>query len=198
MRIAFDINLIRNQVPSAAKRRLLHFAMLFYLAAWGAILATIAYQGTHKLMDAFKRHAATTELHQRFTNAHPGMDDELYYLRSLVETTRKNSQTLEEVSTALARGADVGGILLGLAMPLPPKVDLLRVEKIENDRISFDITIPDRLASTVSQASLIAEWNEQTLLDERIHNLRSVSSHRRRVGAESYVVLRFECRIKQE
>jgi hypothetical protein len=196
MRVFYDINLIRDDTPTPARRWLFHFGMILHVLIWGAILTALAYHGTLKMMKAFEQRSTIASLHQRFVGSHPGIHDEFKYLRTLVSEIRQDSQALETIDQVLSRRADLGGILLGLAMPLPTRVQVLRLEQFDNNQLSFDITVPSAMTNAVSSTSLIAAWNAEELLENRISNLRSVSSHRRRVGADSSVVLRFECDIK--
>lgn len=198
MRVFYDINLIRNETPSPGKRRLFHFGMVLYVLFWGGVLTALAYHGTHQLMNAFEQRATITSLHQGFIDTHPNLNDELRYLRNLVAELKRDGRTLESIDKVLSRRADFGGILLGLALPLPSKVQVLRMEQIDGNRLSFDITVPGAMANAVSSASLIAGWSAEEMLENRISNLRSISSHRRRVGVRSSVVLRFECTINEE
>lgn len=192
LRTVIKVNLIRDQVDSRGRRKVIHLAMLLYLAACGVGLVWVVYGSTLRVLNAQDQWREATAMRVKFRMSHPGEKDAAKYARSLHGELKQYAETLSAIERALGERVAVDDILFGLVNPLPPHANLYSFTLDgKKQEVAFEIVAPVSVANGVTSRDLLKSWETSGALHGRLKNISPVSSDRRTIGGEVTLVMRF-------
>lgn len=196
---AFTVNLIRDRVVSAKRRRLLFCGVILYIGLAGIALILMAHRAASSIVDANRSRARMDLINRRFREGHPGRRDIMVYARELARDLEQCDSRLTAVNGVLQRRLDLGAILYHVLSPLPSDARLVGLHLDGEKRVlGFDLAVPATEQEPATDAGkLVATWNGNRELRRHVSGLRAVMTQRQAFRGESVYVLRFACDVLQ-
>jgi hypothetical protein len=199
--VPFDLNLIREEVPPPARRRMTLGLMLAYLVFSSGVLVVVVYGSTRKLVAAHKDRVDIARLDMNFREECPGTGDILSAAKQLGERATRRVETLNLLEDTLSRRMDLPRLMAGIVGALPRTATLHRVvlDK-ENGMVRFEVAVPADAASplTIDVRQFVAAWGRDSYLAMELGKIRPVASHHRQIQGEEVLVMEFAGTLRRQ
>lgn len=196
----YNINLINDTVMPPQRRRLTHSLLVAYLLICGVILVVVSYRETRILMAAFGNRGELTRLDSEFRAGYPGHDTIEDYDQVLDQKMHHTVDKLAAIGDVLDRQTSVSGLMLWLTEPLPAEMFLADFNIEGDDReVRFAIAVPAFRAGgkTLEANDLIALWEENPELMDRVDDLKLLISRRQMLDRRRMRVWSFSGQLKK-
>lgn len=192
---SFEINLIRNQILSPARRRLLFWCMLGYLLSCALAMGVVAYHAEQHVMGATEAKAETARLEADFEQHNPGEGGVARSRQTAEDRLQARAVRLEIVNGILGRRLALARLMVELLAPLPLEVT---INALDLDRgkgeMSFSLSVPNEDGRPGLSASQIMQtWKENPALTAQLREFQAVGTQRRMVDGKSVLILKYSC-----
>lgn len=194
----YNINLIRDDVLPAQRRRTVFLATAVCIFIAGALVACIANHIARKVAAATDDRVRITLLEQRFADEHPGKPGILEYGDQLRGDLVGASAALASVAHVMRSQTHLSGLLLWLSEPLPDRYYVLNFAlERATSTVTFDIAGPAARASGLLQSTdLINAWSSNMDLMTWVSGIQLVLTRRHDVGRREVFVWNFKATLK--
>ena len=194
----FEVNLIRHEILSPSRRRVLFWCMLAYLLLCALALGITAHHAGQQLLLMLGAREEMARLETEFVQNNPGQGGVLACRQRLEARLQARAVRLEAIARILDRRIGLARLMAQLLAPLPPEVT---ISDLDFDRgkgeISFSLLLPagNSRSGSLSPSQIIQLWKEDPGLAARIRDLQAVSTQRRMVGNRPMLNLRYSCQL---
>ena len=189
----FEINMARDRVIPASRRKTWYTVLMLYLALTGVILALLAGAVTRHLVTAFDRCRDVSRLEGECLRSCPGQEDIAGYAGQVGARMARYADTLEAIAGVLSNRTHAATLLFGLAVPLPEAMALNNVDMNADKReIAFEVWVPESGAAIgMTPPSLIPLWTRHPMLAAQVTQIASVNSQRTKINGRGFSLWRF-------
>jgi hypothetical protein len=187
----YEINLIRDRVPTAGRRKRVYWFMMVYCLACGAVLVAVANRESKAFLKTAKASKESRDIEARFRERHPNQEGVVPYAEALRNRMEQVSGELEGIQTVLEKRANVARILLALLAPLPRDMMIIDFQfNLKSNKLSFNLMVPkERPEDSRDFGELLAEWNNSERLQMEVRQIQTVSRKRNVMGKKSVFIM---------
>lgn len=159
--IEFRLNLIRNQVPDAARRRQRYRAMLVYLGLTGVALVGAMGLASSRLVQAAALREQSAHLERLYARDHEGQGGLIAGSDRLHQRLQALGQSLQAVDRQLAADTRPARLVRSLLVNLPPGITL-RTFKLsrEDHTVLIELLVAGGYDGRVSATDLAGLWQK--------------------------------------
>lgn len=196
----FDINLIRDRVPTARRRYAIYWGMIAYLALSGLLLLAATLFSVHRYLHTEDDRRGIAQLHREFAAETRGKDDILACTSGMKSEIDDAAERVQSIDRLLKDRANLPRILLGLITPMPPEfaIDDIALRRAGRS-VSFTLLVPeDHPEPNQAISALVQEWNEAASLGAEVEAIQPVSRHRDPVHGGGRIHVRMVGRLRLE
>lgn len=192
--IEFRLNLIREQVPSRARRRAYYQALLAYLGLTGLLLVGVVGLASDRWMEMTVVRDSIRQIQQFYLNGHAGQRDMESGVARLQEKFNAQVANLQATENLLATDPRPARLIRSLLVALPASVSLRNFKWTLEDR-SLHVELMSMGGPEVSPAELIALWQKDPVVKATLKELTFQGSQIENVLGRSDTVWRFSGRL---
>lgn len=190
----FRMNMARGLVLPLGVRKRWHRWLLLYIFIATLVCGTAARQALERVSEWNEMRAKLLKEEFQFQSSRKhGMKNLGVHAFQLAGQFDACVSRLEAINRFQTLGHRTAPLLLGLALPLPPGMELGRFEIGPGGELKFDVHVPaDRgVEESLSPARLTALWGKEPLLAGKVESIKTENSERARVGGQSVLNWRF-------
>lgn len=194
-----EINLARDLVYSARKRKRIYWMMIFYLCAAGGLLTITAGFATQRILEGFDYHKLAVRIQQSFTDANPYSSSMPAYAENLNLNLQKNQRAVKALDRALPDK-------LHTALPLIVSV-LNQSDNGVLHRLSFSPTSgtgPHELAFSIrvpasqqSPPEIVQNWQNDEILRRQFSSITPATTHREKIGGKEVLIMSYKAVFRE-
>lgn len=198
--IEFRINLIRDRVPSAARRRRRYWAIIVYLAAAGMVLTMALGVSAARLTEARLLRRQQDRLEEKFRAAHGDGGTIRTYAADAEQQMINQLNTLRAVNARLAETARPAELIYALLSALPEQSSLQRFSLNNEERtVTFDVMIMGGGAGRGGGAAdLVTRWTQDLQVSAHLEQISFLGSQMDGNVLRKDMVWRFSGQLKRQ
>jgi hypothetical protein len=196
----YEINLIKDSVTRASRRRLIRWILCVYFLGCGAAVVAICYRGTQDLMALREQQDRVERLERHLLSDAAAARDVPQSVKALYGDLERTAEKLARADAFLGQRIFVVPILLGLVAPLPSESALASLEVDQkNGTLRFDLIMPINPTDHVTHSSLLlAAWNGDPHLVKRVQEIRLVTTQQKNIRGRKVFVAHFEGTLRSK
>jgi hypothetical protein len=196
----YEINLIKDSVTRASRRRLIRWILFVYILGCGAAVVAICYRGAQNLVALREQRDRVERLERHLLADTAAARDVPQSVKALYGDLASSAEKLARADAFLGQRIFVVPILLGLVAPLPSESALANLEVDQkNGSLRFDLIMPINPADHVTHSSLLlAAWNGDPHLVKRVQDIRLVTTQQKNIRGRKVFVAHFEGTLRSK
>jgi hypothetical protein len=191
----YNINMAKNHVVPASKRRKNFHFMTVYLLFCGLLLVDAAFQAGNVFRQSKETRAMRKSLLENFKEKHPGSTDIPRYIAQLSSQIKKQEAELSALNTAIEPPVPLGPVLHALLKEAPATLQLVSLE-MRRDPKAPDATFVFHLepgkGESSEPATWLRKWKEDAELKKYLLNL-SLTGRNDNLDVAEQKVTEFRC-----
>lgn len=194
----FRLNLIRDQVPSPARRRRRFRAMMIYLAIAGLVLVAAVGLASSRVAQALEFRAQSQKMEAAYAAAHEGQVGIQEGSAHLQTRLASQLESLQFIDRRLSGDPRPARLLRALVLSLPANMALHKVSLNAAEKsVFFEVKQFGVAAGSIGAPELIALWQQDPAITAEIGQLAHLGSQVENVGAGGNTILQFSGRIEK-
>jgi hypothetical protein len=195
----FRLNLIRDQVPPPAQRRLRFRAMMIYLVIAGLVLVAAVGLASARASRALEHREQSQRLEKTYAESHEGRAGVKSGAVRLQSRLAAQLVALRAVSTQLSSDPRPARFLRALALSLPPNISLYKVSlNGEEKTLAFELRVLGPGGEGEMDASeLMGRWQENPAISSEITQLAYLGSRVENTGGGGNKIMQFSGRLEK-
>ena len=197
--MSFEVNLIKNKVPTFMRRRTYFIAIISYLILCGLILVFLCYKSATNFMEISNLKKDVVRMEKEIYLRSSSEKNILSYATDMRMKLVESIEDLEVVDSILSKRINLTGILQGFSMPLPTGVyidDFILDSK--NKSLVFNVIIPkDEMKDSLNTSGLLSYWKNDNSLMSNIDNMKSSVSQKKKKRKKEIFVSKFSCSLSR-
>lgn len=195
----FRLNLIRDQVPDKARRRMRYGAMLLYLGIAGLVLAMAVGLASGRVAQAMEFRDQSRRLEKAYAASHEGQGDIRPGALRLQSRLAAQLVSLKAVEERLASDARPARLLRALTLSLPAHMSLHKVTlSAEEKMVAFELRLLGSGSdNSIGAPELMSRWQQDPAITAEITQLAYLGSQTEKAGANGNMILQFSGRLEK-
>lgn len=195
----FRLNLIRDQVPSLARRQRRFRAMALYVALAGLVLVVAVGLSSSRVARALALRSQSLGMEASFAATHEGQEGLAQGVARLQTRLANQLEALRTIDRRLTGDPRPARFLRALVLSLPANMTLHKVAlNAEEKIIQFEVKLYGGGADASSgTAELMGRWQQDPAISAEISQLTQLGSQIENAGAGGNLVLQFSGRLER-
>ena len=194
----FRLNLIRDQVPSPARRRRRFRTMMIYLAIAGLVLVGAVGLASSRVAQARAFRAQSQKIEADYVASHDGQAGIEAGSARLQARLAAQLESLRFIDQRLSGDPRPARLIRALVLSLPANMVLHKISLNAAEKtVLFEVKWFGGSAGSIGAPELIALWQQDPAIMAEIGQLAHLGSQIENVGAGGNTILQFSGRIEK-
>jgi len=197
--MSFEVNLIKNKVPTFKRRKTYFLSIISYLALCVLIFVFLCYKTIANFIEVSNLREDVVRMEKEVYLRHSGQKNIVSYATDMRLKLVESINNLEIIDGILSKRIDLTGILQGFSMPLPTGVYIDDFDLNSNTKtLSFNVIIPkEEMKDSLNTSGLLSYWKNDNSLMSNIENMKSSVSQKKKKRKKEMFVSKFSCSLSK-